>query len=277
MRHLAVIVLVLVFSFGCADGKSPVEPSPSAPEPPLFTFTLAGGVSDTASRPLKGASVTVVNGPRAGTTTTTDDRGRFSMPGTFTQSAVTVTAANEGYSTLTRSFPPPNRPVDGGNWWFSFSLEPLAPSVNLSGDYTLTLTSNKACTKLPEEARTRTYRASIVSRGATTFEGTLSDARIVPVSVWAPYFGIGVAGDFANLWLRVVEQLSDGTYLAIEGGIAATVPPSGITGPFNGHFVRCHNQPSWAPGEYLWCGADGEGDECASGDNQLALVRKSLP
>jgi hypothetical protein len=275
MRHLAVIVLV--FALGCADGKSPVEPSPSAPEPPLLTFTLAGSVSDTASRPLKGVSVTVVNGPRAGTATTTDDRGRFSMPGTFTLSAITVTAANEGYSTLTRSFPPPNRPVEGGNWWFSFSLEPLGPSANLSGDYTLTLTSNKGCTKLPEEARTRAYKVSIVARGTTAFEGRLSEARMVPVPVVGSYFGVGVAGDFADLSLRLAEQLSDGTYLAIEGRTAATVGSSGITGPFDGHFVRCGNQPSWAPGEYLWCGADGEGDECASSDSQLALVRNSQP
>jgi hypothetical protein len=276
MRHLAGTVLA--FSLGCADGTSPVEPSPSPPAPPQLTFTLAGDVRDTASRPLKGASVTVVNGPQAGTTVTTDDRGRFSMPGTFTQSSVTVTAANEGYSPLTRSFPPPNRPVaDGVNWWFSFSLEPLAPSANLSGDYTLTLSSNKACTKLPEEARTRVYKVSIVARGRTAFEGTLGGARMVPVPVVGSYFGIGVAGDFADLSLRLVEQLSDGTYLAIEGRTAATVQPSGITGPFNAQFVRCGNQPSWAPGEYLWCGADVEGDECASGDNQLALVRNSQP
>ena len=52
MRHLAAIVLLL--SFGCADGKSPVEPTPSPPVPAQFTFTLQGDVRDTASRPLTG-------------------------------------------------------------------------------------------------------------------------------------------------------------------------------------------------------------------------------
>ena len=95
-----------------------------------------------------------------------------------------------------------------------------------------------------------------------------------PVPVWAPSFEIGVADEFANISLSFVEQLSDGTYLAIEGGTAASVGPMGITAPFNAHFVRCHNQPSMAPGEYWWCGADVQGDECASSNNQLTLVRR---
>ena len=266
---------MLLFSLACADGTSPLEPTPSPPAAAQLTFSFAGDVRDTASRPLKGASVAVVDGPRAGATTTTDDAGRFSMPGTFTQSAITVIASKQGYSPATWSFPPPGRPVQGGSWGFSFRLEPLAPSANLAGEYTLTLITDNACTKLPEAARTRTYTASIVSRWrATTFVGTLSDARIVPVLFSSPYFEIGVADDFANMSLRFVEQLSDGTYLAIEGGTAASVGPMGITAPLNAQFVRCRNQPAWAPGEYWWCGADVQGDECASTNNQLALVRR---
>src|SRR5687768_14419244 len=152
MRHSGAVMLL--FSLACADANSPVEPTPSAPAPAQLTFSLAGDVSDTASRPLKGASVAVVDGPRAGAATETDDAGRFSMPGTFTQSAITVIASKEGYSPATRSFPTPGRPMQGGNWGFSFRLEPLAPSANLSGEYTLTLTTDKACTRLPEAART---------------------------------------------------------------------------------------------------------------------------
>lgn len=275
MRQLAAIVLL--FSFGCADADSPVEPTPPAPAPEPLTFSLGGDVRDTASRPLTDASVTVVDGPRAGTTTMTDNAGRFSMPGTFTQFAITVMASKEGYSREARTFPLSRVPVQGEfhNLGFSFRLEPLAPSANLAGVYTLTLTADNACTALPEEARTRTYTASLVSQWrATTFVGTLSGARIVPVPMWAPYFEIGVADDFARLDLRFVEQLNDGTYLAIGGGTASPVGPSGITAPLNAQFVRCRNQPSWAPGEYWWCGADVQGDECASINNQLTLLRR---
>jgi hypothetical protein len=197
------------------------------------------------------------------------------MPETFTQATLTLVASKDGYWPETWNFPPAGRPVEGGTWGFGFSLEPLAPSANLAGEYTLTLTTDNACATLPEEARTRTYTASIVSRWrATTFVGTLSDAQIVPVPVWAPTFQIGVAGDFADLTLSFVEQLSDGTYLAIGGGTASPVGSSGMTAPFNAHFVRCRNQPAMAPGEYWWCGADVQGDECASSNNQLTLVRR---
>lgn len=273
---LVLASLVLLFSPGCADGKSPVEPTPSpaGPAPPTFTFSLAGSVSDTANRPLKDASVAVMDGPRAGTIAMTDDRGRFSIPGTFSQSAITLVASKDGYSPVTWSFPQLGRPMEGGNWGFAFTLEPLAASANLEGEYTLTLTTDKACTKLPEAVRTRTYTASIVSGSRrTTFVGTLRDAEIV-FELWSPYFQIGVAHDFASIELRFVERLSDMSYLAIQGGTAASLGSAGIRAPFNAQFVHCRNQPSWAPGEYWWCGADVQGDECASGSNQLTLVRR---
>jgi hypothetical protein len=273
MRHLAAIAML--FSCACADRRSPVEPTPAVPAPVLVTFTLAGSVSDTANRPLSGASVTVVNGPRAGTIAVTDGRGRFSMDGSFTQTAVTLVASKDGYKTETSSLPFFGRPLEAGNWSFGFSLEPLAPSANLAGEYTLTVTTDRACSSLPDAARTRTYRASIVSRfRSTRFFGTLSDARFVFVPDSAPYFEIGVADDFASMELRFVEQLADASYLAVQGGIAAPVGPTGITGPFNAYFVHCRNQPSWSPGDYWWCGADAEGNDCGSVNNHLALVRR---
>jgi hypothetical protein len=272
MRHLAAVVLL--FSLGCADGRSPVEPTSSPGATTPLTFSLAGDVRDTASRPLSGASVAVVDGPRAGTTATSDEAGRFLLPGTFTPSTITIVASKPGYAPETRTHPTPGRPVEGGHRSFAFRLAPLAPSADLTGEYWLTLATGNACTTLPEDARTRTYRASIVSRSrATTYVGTLSHARIVSVPFWSPYFEIGVAEDFAHLSLRFVEQLGDGTYLAIDGGTAASVGPSGITAAFNAHFLRCRNQPAWAPGEYWWCGADVQGDTCASGDHQLTLLR----
>lgn len=271
MRYLVAIVTLC--SIACADSKSPVQPTPSPSVSAQFAFTLQGQVEDTARRPLKDVMVTVVNGPRAGTMTMTDDAGRFLMPGTFTQSAIAVVASKEGYASQTSSVPAPAKA--GAGKWVSLNLEPLAPSANLSGQYTLTLTADRACTTLPEEARMRTYTASVASTWrATTFTGTLSDARIVSVHFWPPTFEIGVAGDFANISLIFVEQLSDGTYLAIEGGTSASVGPSGITAPFNAHLVRCRNQPSMSPGDYWWCGADVQGDECQSTNNQLTLVRR---
>jgi hypothetical protein len=155
-----------------------------------------------------------------------------------------------------------------------FILQPHGPSPNIAGVYTLTLTADSACTNLPDEARTRTYTATIVpGYRSTTFVGRLSDARIVS-SLFSPYFEIGIAGDFANMSVGIVEQLGETTYLAIEGGVAASVGPSGITAPFNAYFLHCPSEPAWSAGEYWWCGADVQGDECASSNNQLTLVRR---
>jgi Carboxypeptidase regulatory-like domain len=275
--------LLVLFSLGCGGSVSPTQPTLSPPASMPQEFSLSGSVADTAFRSLADARVEVITGSKAGTFTITDVNGRFLMPGTFTDT-VTIRATSDGYQPETKTVPPnfppngfvpPLPPGEVRRWDVYLSLQPDGPSANLAGAYTLTLSADTACTNLPEEARTRTYTATIVPGSRpTTFIGRLSDARIVPVPIWPPYFEIGVAGDFANLALSFVEQLRDGTYLAIEGGTAALLGPSGITAPFNAHFVRCRNQPAMAPGEYWWCGADVQGDECASSNNQLTLVRR---
>jgi hypothetical protein len=211
----------------------------------------------------------------------TDERGRFRLPGTFT-GAITVRASKEGYLPETTTVPPnlppnypPLAPGEVRHWDWSFRIQPDGPSANMAGVYTLTLTAHRACTNLPDEARTRTYTATIIpGYRSNTFVGTLRDARTVSVPIWPPYFEIGVGSDFANVSFSIVEQLNDASYLAIEGVAAASVGPSGMTAPFNAHFVHCRNQPTMSPGEYWWCGADVQGDECASSNNQLMLVRR---
>jgi hypothetical protein len=270
---------MLLVSLGCGDRGSPSQPTAVPPVPPPEAFVLSGSVADTAFRSLAGSRVEVIAGSGVGTFTTTDERGRFSMPATFTDT-VTIRASRDGYLPETHTVPPPYalppRPTgEVRHWDVYLTLQPGGLSANLAGAYSLTLSADSACTSWPEEVRTRTYTATLAPGSRpTTFSGTLSDARIVPIPVWAPYFEIGVANDFAAVSLSFVEQLSDGTYLAVEGGAATSVGPSGITAPFNAHFVRCRHQPAMAPGEYWWCGAAVQGDECASGNNRLTLVRR---
>lgn len=266
--------LLLLCSLGCSDSASPTQPTLSAPTSTALEFLLSGSVADSAFRALGGSSVAVISGSRAGTFTTTDANGRFLMPGTFT-GTVTIRATSAGHQPETRTVSPPLHPGEVRRLDVYLSLQPDGPSANLAGAYTLTLTADNACTSLPDEARRRTYAATIAPGSRPTrFIGALSDAGIVSVPFWSPYFEIGVADDFANMSLRFVERMSDGTYLAIEGRTTASVGPLGITAPFNAHFLRCRNQPDWAPGEYWWCGADVQGDECSSVSNQLTMVRR---
>ena len=269
--------LLVFFFIGCGDSSSTTRPTP-IPAPPQEAFSLSGSVADTAYRSLGDARVEIIAGSGAGTFTRTDSRGRFLMPGTFSDT-VTIRALREGYLPETTTVPPPNRPIppvssgEVRRWDVYLSLQPDGPSANLAGAYTLTLSADSACTNLPEVARTRTYTAMIVPGfRPTPFVGRLSDARIVP-SLFSPYFEIAVAGDFTSANIRFVERLDETSYLAIDGGVAASVDLSGITAPFSAYFLQCRTEPTWSSGEYWSCGADTPGLECSS-SNQLALVRR---
>ena len=266
MRQLPSVVLL--FSLGCGDVQVPVLPTPSLPAPTtLAEFSLSGDVYDTAGRPLGGASAEVTSGPRAGTVTTTDEAGRFSMSGTFT-GAIAVTASKDGYVPATRTF--------SQHVGHTFSLEPVGPSVNIAGVYTLTLTADSACTHLPGEVRTRTYTATIVpSPRPTSFLVSLSDARFFSTHNIA----MGVAGDFANFatWASInggpgiVEQVTETTYALIEGGGTGLFGASGMTTPFDGYFQYCPSEPAR--------GSDGarclaSAVQCDSHTHQLTLVRR---
>jgi hypothetical protein len=286
MRHFGAVLLL--FAVGCDNAPLPVQPTLSLPAPTLPEFRLSGSVRDTASRPLGGSTVEIIAGPNTGTFTTTNENGRFSMPGSFT-GVVTVRASKDGYATETTSIPPLRAldripPTEGSNWDMAFDLAPLGPSANLAGMYTMTLTADRACTNLPQEARTRTYTATITPGfRSTSFIAMLSDARFPTFACGRPgdscvhnQFGIGIAGDFANMSVGIVEQLNERAYLAIEGGVAASFGASGITAPFSANFLYCPTKPEWTTGEYWACpaGSGGQAVECNSGRHQLALLRR---
>jgi hypothetical protein len=294
-RHVyAVVGLVagtLLF-LGCGNRESPVEPTPPvqatpAVAPAFQDFRLSGAVSDTANRPLAGSKVEVVDGPRAGTFATTDESGRFSMPGTFTGN-IALTASKDGYQQETRPVLPRGIPPPSGTprseWSLAFRLEPFGPSANIAGVYTLTLTADNACTDFPAEARTRTYTATIVPGQSSFFLARLSDARFLPMMPCPPgpvvpsctynQFGIGMAGDYANLGVSgIVEQLGQEGYVAITAGAEGSFGPTGITTPLSGSFLYCPSEPYQIDiGE--WACRASNGVDCYSRNHQLSLVRR---
>jgi hypothetical protein len=167
------------------------------------------------------------------------------------------------------------------NLWTNLSLQPDGPPANIAGEYTLTVTADRSCSTLPDEVRTRTYSATIVPGGRpTAFQGRVSGARFIPESpcVGRPpdscihnYFEIGMAGDFASFWTRIMEQLSETIYVVIDGGLSASFGPSGIAAPLNAQFLYCPVSPVWTAGEYWACPID-TGVDCSSIRHQLTLV-----
>jgi hypothetical protein len=165
---LGACAFAVLFCFGCGGDRvavPPTQPTPATVAPAQRETTIEGTVTDTAFRPLAGVRVEVVDGPRAGTLATTDNSGRFSMPGPFSAGSITLAASKDGYVRSTQSLTLKEWPA-GVTFW----LELTTPSVNITGEYTLTLTADSTCTPptwespgwgLPDVAQTRAYTATI--------------------------------------------------------------------------------------------------------------------
>lgn len=259
---LSIAAVVMLLCLGCEDAHLPVQPTPSRPESTAqAAFSLSGEVYDIAGRPLGGSRVEVTSGPRAGAVTTTDEAGQFLMPGTFT-GAIAVTVSKSGYGSATKLFTEFVR--------HTFELEPLVPGVNIAGTYTLTFDADDVCTNLPDEVRTRTYTATIIPGGRSSlFAAGLSGGRFF---IGAYGLRIGVVGDYAGIYVGIIEQLSDTTYFMIEGRAGGTFNPTGVTIPLNGAVEYCASQPTQVD-QGTWACLAKPAIRCDSLNHHLTLLR----
>jgi hypothetical protein len=186
-----------------------------------------------------------IDGSRAGASATADASGAFAFDGVFDGSTL-FRAIRDGH-VASVGFVQPGRSPRG----IDFYLTPTAAPANLAGDYTMTVTADAACTDIPAEARSRTYRATMVPSGAspaTYFDVSVNDARFLAGFQSSERFSISVAADYISIWLgdrqtqpAWVEILSGANYLAVGGGASATVagPHPAIDVPFTGFFDYC--------------------------------------
>ena len=201
---LMFALVVTACDQGPSTGPTPptnVQPpvSPPVPPPPPAGIELAGTVSDAAWRRLPGAQVEVVDGPQAGLSTTAIANGEFRLTGAFDETT-RFRATKDGHAPATFALPP-ICPRCNPNWWLHFSLESLAPHADLSGNYTLKFIAASDAPALPEDARTRTYKAAVApmspdptnSRFIVTVErrtvrqGLQPISSLVsPVTTWRP-------------------------------------------------------------------------------------------
>ena len=65
--------------------------------------SISGEVRDTTFRPIAGARIDVLDGPRAGLSATTDGTGRYLLNGPF-HSSTHVRATRDGYEGITNTF-----------------------------------------------------------------------------------------------------------------------------------------------------------------------------
>jgi len=159
-------------------------------------FQIGGSVYDTAFRLLVGARVEVVDGPLAGTSTITDSHGLFSFSDSRAASILgqpsnfTIRIIKQGYVSAQAQccgylyYLAPDRP----------------PSISIeSGEYSLTMVADEACTDIPEDLRTQSFPAT-VTQAANNVVGHYRIAVNYPGfhSAWdGNGFVIGIAGDYA--------------------------------------------------------------------------------
>jgi hypothetical protein len=237
---------------------------------------VTGAVVDTAHREVRGAIVEVTAGSSAGITTTTNERGRFSLPEKIAV-PFTLRITGDGFLPATKVL---DREVRGTGVDFWIELTANGPMVNMTGTYTVTLTAADACTNLPFQARARTYTMTIQSLPKPTdFRVALSDARFF---AYFAEFGLQTAGNFVRFdvyrWIdeiepAIVEQLQDDAFLAFNGIASMTAEPSGITNTstaFEGVFEYCPERPSSSP---YRC-ASAARVTCTSANHRFTLVRR---
>lgn len=257
-RRLGGIVLVslALTSAACGDdgpaagrliGPSPI-PGPGSGPPAgsnLGSGPISGIVSDTAFRPLPGARVEALDGPRAGTTANANAGGEFSFPGTF-DNATRFQASMQGHVAAVATVDPRNP-----TRWINFYLALPEGSVNMAGEYSLTITADGACTDLPTQVRTRAYAAIVTpSRWLPTyFEVLLAGAPLLGRYEMAERSSIAVAGNYVALQFgggeqpALVEQLSPTSYVAFGATASASTsangPPASIATSFKGFIDYC--------------------------------------
>jgi hypothetical protein len=166
----------------------------------------------------------------------------------------------------------------------SFYLSPVAPSVAVAGDYTLTLMADASC-GFPDMLRTRTYELRMTPAASsanrpddTLFTGVLSGAALVDVPT--DFVGMAVAGNLLIVGLvgpegdQAVERVAPDTYFAFNSGASGSADASSATffsAAARGTLDVCVQ--STPPGKpYLRC--EGQGSRCSSENHRLILVKR---
>jgi hypothetical protein len=290
MRMMVGIVLLVIAPglAGCGHSPAPVAPLAPSPvpqaAPPSTAIQVTGWVSDSAFRPLAGASVEVLDGPQAGTVAVVDATGQFSLTGTF-DDATRFRATKDGHVPTTGTLSPVCTNCSSSRRYIYFYMAVLAPPVDIAGDYTLTFIADSSCSSIPSELRTRTYAATITpgSNGHSP-ANTYFNAAVSGASFLADYqsFPIGVAGDLVAFELRgdgpyLVEALEPNTYIGFDGRAEASVATSAvstISASFQGWIDYCALKSPM--GQYYSCipGQAVAHAECQSTNHRLILTRR---
>jgi hypothetical protein len=200
---------------------------------PAGTYQLSGRVKEAGSSDgaLAGARVEVTTGSGAGQTAVTDWWGYYFLYGVSGETTLRVT--KEGYQPATRTL------VVADHQAFDMELPLLRPRADVSGTYTLTITAANHCGtglgegNLPEEARVRTYTATVRQDGPRLYVTLSGDAGGFDGKVESGYLVFNLAW-YDGEAPYVVERLTASTILTVYGSATVTGSANRFAGTFDG-------------------------------------------
>lgn len=190
--HLCGTVVLGLLLVGCGggnDGSSTPTGPTSSPAPTSSTFTLTGLVVDENGQTVAGATVTVLDGPSANRSTTTDTAGRYSFTG-LSAGGFTVRVRRDGHDDALRGVTLTSSTTAD----FTLTRARINLTGRLTGSYTYTfsptgqpvLRSTTATVTQNGTAITGTFRIAFTTNPADdwtgSFDGTLSS--LSPTAVY---------------------------------------------------------------------------------------------
>jgi len=226
---------------------------------------LAGRVEEAGYFPVTGARVEIIGGSMSGQVATTDSFGYYTFDSVA--GVLQVRATKDGYVPATRDVSFETQHVD-------FMLRYDAPPSVIGEVYRLTFTAAPSC-QLPDDARRRTYTATISSGG---FDNraivTLSGAQFYTDSYCGPMnsFDALVHGRTVSLSnyagdCGVIEELANMRHLSLWGGAEATLTDSTSTAAFVGTVAVVTSPTDPSPPDAT----------CDASDHRLVFERIASP
>jgi CarboxypepD_reg-like domain len=209
MLKWTCLAVVLLAATACSDNRTTTSPSPT--QTPTTTFSLTGAVTGgnvftgTTPTAILGATVSVIDGPNAGKSTTTDASGKYTFTG-LQQSGFTVNVSAVDYVSQ-------SRPVTlTSNQTLNFVLTQPPATIVLTGRVTDATTSAPiAGAVVSINGR---YRATTDSAGNYTVTGLLdagsnTDITYVSASGYAADYHY-IRGATQNVRLYHIERITAG-------------------------------------------------------------------
>jgi len=236
---------------------------------PKDTFRLIGTVTDSGVG-LAGATVTVIAGIGEGLTATTDSSGHYAFYGVA--GTVRLHAKSNGYLNQIEEIQvTEHRSVE-------IKMTYAGQRLSLAGSYTLTISARGQCypTALPQDARTRTYVATVDQKDAR-LSVTLSGADFIITNGKGDRFDGDLIGDrvlfrfgssdfyyYYYVTENAVVERFPPTALVISGIVDATANSTRISGRMAG--IIGVSQGSVAPFYFLTV-------SCYGNTHQFEMVR----